>query len=52
MDINKLTNNSISIQEIEEIVALFKKLDARGKELVLASIRGAVLIADYYRKGA
>jgi hypothetical protein len=40
------------IKDIQEMITLIDKLDSDQKKIVLASLRGAVLIADSDKKGA
>ncbi|MFA5714980.1 MAG: hypothetical protein WC998_04535 [Candidatus Paceibacterota bacterium] len=49
-----LENNSenINIKDVQEVISLIGKLNDKQKELVLATLRGAVMIADSGKKGA
>ncbi|MFA5305961.1 MAG: hypothetical protein WC365_00790 [Candidatus Babeliales bacterium] len=39
-------NDSINIRDFQEVISLIGKLNDKQKELVLATLRGAVMIAD------
>lgn len=43
---------SVDLNDIQEIISLLSKLTEGQKQIVLASLRGAVLIADSDQKGA
>ena len=49
---NKAVNDSASLDDVKEFVALINKLNEKQKEIVLATLRGAVLIADSEKIGA
>lgn len=51
MKANNTENDSINIKDVQEVIALIGKLNDKQKEIVLATLRGAVLIADA-EKGA
>jgi hypothetical protein len=45
-------NDSINIKDVQEVISLIGKLNDKQKEIVLATLRGAVMIADSNKKGA
>lgn len=49
---NNSINESINLKDIQEVISLIGKLNDKQKEIVLATLRGAVLIADSNNKGA
>jgi len=49
---NNSINESINLKDIQEVISLIGKLNDKQKEIVLATLRGAVLIADSDKKGA
>lgn len=42
---------TVDLNDVQEIISLLSKLDENQKQIVLASFRGAVLIADTEKKG-
>lgn len=51
MGVLKLTTNieskdSINVRDVQEVIDLVSRLDIEQKKMVLAALRGAVLIAD------
>jgi hypothetical protein len=50
----KISNNTVSVDlnDIQEIISMLSKLDEKQKQIILASLRGAVLIADTNKKEA
>jgi hypothetical protein len=51
-DTKTLLSNSIDLNDAKEIFEILGKLNDRQKELMLASLRAAAVIADCDRKGA
>ena len=51
---NEIAKNTVTIDldDVNEVISLLSKLDENQKQIVLASMRGAVLIADAEKKGA
>lgn len=49
-----INNNNINVKDVQEVIELISKLDEEQKKMVLAALRGAVLIAeaDSEKKGA
>jgi hypothetical protein len=47
-----LGNNDVELEEIREITSSLKKLTKKQKNIVLATVRGAVLIAEAEKEGA
>lgn len=47
-----LEKNDVGLEEIKEVTSLLKKLTKKQKNIVLATVRGAVLIADAEKEGA
>ncbi len=43
-------SKSINVKDVQEIIDLISNLDDEQKKLVLAALRGAVLIADTDKK--
>jgi len=43
---------TVDLNDIQEIISLIGKLDENQKQIILASLRGAVIIADSEKKGA
>lgn len=43
---------SVDLDDIQEVISMLGKLNENQKQIVLASMRGAVLIADAEKKGA
>lgn len=43
---------SVDLNDIQEVISMLGKLNENQKQIVLASMRGAVLIADSEQKGA
>jgi len=52
MSENNLENENINIKDVQEVISLIGKLNDKQKEIVLATLRGAVMIADSDKKGA
>jgi hypothetical protein len=44
--ITKNENDNLNIKDLQEVIVLIGKLNPKQKEIVLATLRGAVLIAD------
>jgi hypothetical protein len=51
---NEIAKNTVTIDlnDVNEVISLLSRLDEKQKQIVLASVRGAVLIADSEKKGA
>lgn len=45
-------NATVNVKDVQEVLSLISKLDEKEKELVLATLRGAVMIADSNKKEA
>ncbi len=45
-------NNAAGLEEIKEITSLLKRLNKKQKNTVLATVRGAVIIAETEKEGA
>lgn len=50
MDLSVVSTNSISNEEIDKVIAFLKKLNSHEKDIILASLRGAELVSDLYKK--
>jgi hypothetical protein len=42
---------TVEVDDVQEVISLISKLDGNQKQIVLASLRGAVLIADSEKRG-
>lgn len=42
----EVRNETIEVKELQELISLISRLDPEQKKTVLATIRGAVLMAD------
>lgn len=43
--------NDVGLEEIKEITSLLKRLNKKQKNTVLATVRGAVIIAETEKEG-
>lgn len=46
-----MTEENTAQKDVREVLSLISKLNDKQKEIVLATLRGAVLIADADREG-
>jgi hypothetical protein len=48
---NEGHSTTVEVSDVQEVISLISKLDDNQKQIVLASLRGAVLIADSEKRG-
>lgn len=48
---SKKNTATVDLDDIQEIISMLGKLNENQKQIILASMRGAVLIADSEQKG-